>query len=63
MAQGPKDVLDEQEMLDHQVNAMLLKEGLASVFIVGEVRNEKFFTKICKNKKVVYENEYPANPT
>jgi len=54
----PKDVKDEQEMLDYQINAMLLKEGLASVFIVGEVRNEKFFTRICKNKKVTYGEDY-----
>jgi len=44
--QKPTDPKDENEILQYQLNALLLKNGHAVVLIIGRVRNAELFRKI-----------------
>jgi len=44
--QIPTDTQDEKQIRSYQLNAMLLENGLASVLVVGEMRNEDLFRQL-----------------
>jgi len=44
--QQPTNTRDENQIRQHQLNALLLANGLASVMIIGNVRNEALFRQL-----------------
>jgi hypothetical protein len=44
--QQPTNTQDEKQIRQHQLNALLLENGLATVLILGNVRNAALFRQI-----------------
>ena len=44
--QQPSNTQDENQIRQHQLNALLLENGLARVMIIGRVRNEALFRQL-----------------
>ena len=48
--QQPSNTLDENQIRQHQLNALLLENGLARVMIIGRVRNEALFRQLAASQ-------------
>jgi endonuclease YncB( thermonuclease family) len=54
--QQPSNTLDENQIRQYQLNALLLENGLARVMIIGRVRNETLFRQLAAAQTFTYGN-------
>jgi len=61
--QQPSNPRDASEIRAHQLNALLLANGLASVMIVGNVRNEALFRQLAAGAASQRATQVAAQPS